>query len=89
VGVVAIDTATKRASAVACGLGFLLVLPVPDGAIGNTDRPHVCDLYAMAADPPISDTTAHPVAVSRFYILAISRSRIVASSRTQIVAVAR
>lgn len=51
----AIDTATKRASTVACGLGFLLVLPVPDGAIGTTDRPHACDLYAMAADAPVAE----------------------------------
>lgn len=41
----AIDTATKRASAINVGMPALRLLPIPDGTVGQADRQHVALLY--------------------------------------------
>lgn len=41
----AIDTPTKRASALNFGLPFNRALPVPDGTVGQADRQHVLGMY--------------------------------------------
>lgn len=42
----AVDTRNKRASALACGLAFLTVLPAPDGlALDKGDRQQTAALY--------------------------------------------
>ena len=42
----AIDSEAKRRSAMASGVMGLIELPLADGTVGSTDRPHVCGLYA-------------------------------------------
>ncbi len=42
----AIDTQTKRRSVLGAFMVALTVLPLPDGAVGTQDRPHVNGLYA-------------------------------------------
>lgn len=42
----AVDTATKRASVLGFTLAARLVLPIPDGTIGQADRQHVAYSYA-------------------------------------------
>lgn len=49
-----IDTADKRASAAACGLAFLAILPTPEGAIDAGDRLQVAALYRGI---PVGDVT--------------------------------
>lgn len=50
------DTRDKRASALACGLHFLVSYPVADGTVGAGDRQQISALYravlAAAAEPP-------------------------------------
>ncbi len=41
----AVDTATKRASALTFGFPFAIILPVPDGAVGQADRQHLLADY--------------------------------------------
>jgi hypothetical protein len=45
----AIDTATKRKSAINAGLPSLALMPVPDGSIGALDRRHLADLYSLVS----------------------------------------
>ena len=53
----AIDTEAKRRSAIATGVLGLLMLPLADGAVGTTDRPHVCGIYAgITIDAPAVST---------------------------------
>lgn len=54
----ALDTRNRRASALACGLAFLTVLPAPDGlTLDQGDRQQVAALYrgilAVPAVPPV------------------------------------
>jgi len=62
---VAIDTRDKRASALACGLPWLVPLPTPDGTIGAADRAHSAGFYAgiavgAPAATPFSGSIADP-----------------------------
>ena len=41
----AIDTAAKRASALAFCLPIILVLPIPDGTVAQADRQHLLGCY--------------------------------------------
>lgn len=41
----ALDTADKRASALACGLDARAVRPIPDGSLNGGDRQQVSGLY--------------------------------------------
>lgn len=43
-----IDSADKRASAFNYN-SFLLILPIPDGTIGNPDKQHLLDSYSGIA----------------------------------------
>ena len=45
----AIDTQTKRRSAIACGLTFLVIAPLADETIGAWDRSHISGLYSSSA----------------------------------------
>lgn len=74
----ALDTRNKRASALACGLAFLTVLPAPDGlTLDQGDRQQVAACYrgivAAPAVPPavldICDTS----------VLSLNPHRLVAS----------
>lgn len=53
----ALDTRNKRASALACGLAFLTVLPLPDGlALDPGDRQQASALYrGIAAGDPVPE----------------------------------
>jgi hypothetical protein len=42
----ALDTANKRGSALSTARGWLPILPVPDGAIGQADRQQAAWCYA-------------------------------------------
>ena len=47
-----IDTREKRASAIACGLLWLVVPPVPDGSTASPmDRMHLMGLYRLEVVP--------------------------------------
>lgn len=50
----ALDTASKRASAIAIGLAIARVWPIPDGSLANeADRSHSGYSYAMAASATV------------------------------------
>lgn len=49
----AIDTALKRASAINIGCPWRGILPLPDGAVDEEDRPLTVFLYAQGADAPV------------------------------------
>jgi len=40
-----LDTREKRASALGVALAFRLALPLPDGTVDATDRPHLAGAY--------------------------------------------
>lgn len=45
----AVDTQTKRRSALAATLAFLVVAPLADGTVANVDREHIVGIYAGIA----------------------------------------
>lgn len=54
----ALDTATKRASAIGVGQPPGVILPVPDGTIDSGDRAQLAGGYAAGADAPPASTLA-------------------------------
>ena len=45
----AVDTETKRRSAIGATLAFLAIAPLSDGTIGAVDREHILGIYAGIA----------------------------------------
>lgn len=56
----ALDSRDRRASALACGLAFLAILPAPDGlALDQGDRQQTACCYrGIAAGPPVLVVTS-------------------------------
>lgn len=57
----AVDTQTKRRSALAATLAFLVVAPLADGTVANVDREHIVGIYAgiSPAAPGVSTSAIH------------------------------
>lgn len=53
----ALDSRNRRASALACGLAFLAVLPAPGSGIAQPERQQAAYVYAgiLAAAPPVGE----------------------------------
>ncbi len=62
----AVDSQTKRRSALAATLAFLVVAPLADGTVAAVDREHIIGIYAgiSPATPGVSTTAIHIFATS-------------------------
>ncbi len=59
----ALDTETKRRSMHGMGLMFLVIAPVPDGALSSVDRLHIIGLPGAIA-PNVATTAIHKISTS-------------------------
>jgi len=72
----AVDTATKRASAMNFGVPWNDTIPMPDGTVWDADRAHLLGLYSAAMTPAPSSGSPGPFQGLRSAIHVVSAFRI-------------